>query len=291
MQKTNLIFLITIILSNFQHAQSYVVNEVSHKKQASTIIASHIYNEKTDELKICKEDLHLLLNLSYFSYLRSLTTLQAQDVAIKQLEVSWKGWQNIAHNRLDPSKPRPYEIKEEEKYYPDFWPLHDKHKTVGTSYTHAVNGIVEGDMLTTINAQTAVKEMRAQSRAVVAQALLSVKELLGSFFYEPQKKSGKSFSFLNHLWEYLPQLAMHSFVEANKLNDELSEEAWKAIFTMQTFGAETWEKIEEARASFYLALYKELFVVADNIFLEQEFRTILFDEVGIIRSGTFLPRV
>jgi len=266
-------FLAFLALFVFLKLESFSIDETIYKKQARQWITSHIYNSEINQLKICKEDLLLIVNLCHLSYLRSLKTLEAQDVALKRMETTWKGWHNIACNRLDPSKEQQYYITDAEKKSDLFWELHDQHKKIGTTYTKAVNNIVHGAALTTINAKNAVDTMRSHARAAIAQELISLQKLLGKLFYESQKKSNRLTEAVAHIWQhlptftwsYIPQLAIRSFVEANKLNNELSQNTWKTFFAIQAFGAQTWQKIEEARASLYLAYYNELKMVAETI--------------------------
>lgn len=276
-------------------ASAFTIDATAYKKQAHSWVSTYLHND--NNLMVSQENFQLIANLCYFSLQRSLNTLEAQDQAIKSLTLFWNGWQNIAQRRLDPSHTLPNQIADtEKKETPElFWKLHDEHQKIGTTYTHAVNNIVHDSVLTSAQALKSVQEIRESSRAVVAQALLDVKSYLGDLFYLPKNKKitdetvkeltstgHKGASLLDHIWTYIPQLAMYSFVNADKLNNEVSEEAWEILKKVQDVGIRTWQAIEEGRASFYLAHYKAILEVMAKIGLPEKYRTVLFDEHGII---------
>jgi len=264
-------------------AVSIELNEKTFQKEADAWVADHIWNEQKG-LMVPQEDLQLITNLCYFSFHRSYATLKAQENALALLSSLWNGWQNITHTRLDPSKDTPHVIEEKEKQLSsaEFWDLHDQHRVYGQTYAHAVDIVVDSDALTTVKALNAVKTLRSESRAVVAEALVSVRKLLGKLFHNPTKKSAplqKGFELLNYLWDYIPQLALLSFTEADKLNNKVSEDGWAVLHTIQDVSTRTWQAIEEGRASFYLARYNALAAVFEHTGIAGH---VLFDQHGLI---------
>jgi len=264
-------------------SHGFVLNEKTFQKESQQWIETYIWN-KQKGLMIPKEDLQMIANLCYFSFQRSHATLKAQQKALRLLSTIWNGWQNIAHTRLDPSQNTPHTIKQAEKNLscPEFWTLHDEHRTLGKTYSHTVEIIVDAEAVTTVKALNAIKTMRSESRAVVAQALVDIKKLLGKLFHEPAKKSTsckKGLELLNYLWDYIPKLALLSFSEADKLNNKVSQDGWTVLHTIQDVSSRTWQALEEARASFYLARYNALY----KVFVETKTpRLILFDQSGLI---------
>ena len=276
------------LLLYISNSISFVLNEKSYQEEAQNWVASYIYN-KDNGLLIPQKDLQLIANLCYFSFQRSYATLQAQQKALSLLSAVWNGWQNITHTRLDPSQETPHTISTTEKKISsiDFWYLHDKHYSVGKTYAHTVETVVNSDILITTKALSAVKKIRSESRAIVAQALINIRKLLGKLFHDPTKKSiscscKKGFELLNHLWSYIPQLALSSFLKADTLNNRMSQDGWIVLHTVQDVGTKTWKAIEEARASFYLAHCNALYTVFAQSGIKTSNRQIIFDQNGII---------
>jgi len=247
-------------------------------------------------LLIYPKEAQLIANVIYFSFKRSYCTLEAQDAALKSLHSLWNGWQNIAQTRLDPSKQQSHQISNYEKQHSisSFWSKHDQHLKIGKIYTQTVNHVAKGNFLLTVNAKDSIINMRNQAKAIVAQAIVDVKNYIGQLFYTQKKypKNYKKFNFLDYLWKYIPQLAMGSFVEANKANDKISEEGWKIVMQIQQVGKTTWQMIEQERASFYLAFYKAIWHIIKNLELENDYLKIAFDQNGplpIDNQHEFLP--
>jgi len=261
--------------------QNFIIDDHSYHSQALQWTRSYILDHEGNFLVYPKE-MQLIANLIYLSFERSLNTLQTQEQALKTLNTFWKGWQNIAQTRMDPSISLPYDIPEQAKQYEhmmQFWHRHDEHRKTGLTYTHAVKNIVDGRSLITVYARDSVDSMRNQARSVIAQSLLNVKNYVGDLFYS-QNKFQKILSYINFIWDYLPKLALSSFVEANKTNDLVSEESWEILMKIQNIGTYTWKIIEQDRASFYLAYYKAIWHSMKKLNLETDYFKILFDQNG-----------
>ena len=264
--------------------QNFYICDHPYHKQALEWIQEYILDYNGNFL-VYPEELQMIANLTYLSFKRSLFTLKAQEKSLQTLDTLWKGWQNIAQTRMDPSIEQPYYITETEKSYENivqFWQLHDEHRKVGLAYSHAIKDIVDGKTLITVYAHDSVNTMRNQARTVVAHSLLNVKNYVGELFHTTETKFQKILSYINFIWTYLPKLALHSFVEANKTNDSVSEESWEIIMKIQNVGKHTWQIIEQDRASFYLAFYKAIWHSMKKLNLEPNYFKILFDQNGPI---------
>jgi len=283
-------FLCILLFFNSNTAKPFSLDTTHDKTQTNKWIKGYLYDGK---LLIPEEDLQLIANLCYFSFQRSHLTLKAQARALKTMSSVWNGWQNIAQTRLNPSKIAPHKIAQQEKSSEKFWSLHDAHQNIGAAYAHAVNAIVDTELLKTTKAAKAVSVMRSQARAVVAQALVDVRTLLGNLFQTKKGIVKKGVALFDYLKSYLPQLAVFSFSEANTLNNVVSEDGWSVLFTIQKIGARTWRAIEEARASFYLARYNGLIKVMSKNNLPKKYFEILFDHEGVLLSNDgkkYLPK-
>lgn len=287
--------------------KAFPLDPTPYTSQANEWIKTYIIDGK--HLAVAAEDFQLITNLCYFSLQRSINTLESQKQAIKALTIVWEGWQNIAQRRLNPSKEQPYQIKKSDRtqIIDLFWKLHDAHQEIGTIYTHAVNFIVHGDALTTAKAIKSINALRSKAQEVIAQSLSDVRSYLGELFYVPKKLQvaqetindiehivKKGFSIFDHIWSYIPQLAVYSFIKADELNNTVSEEGWHTLKTIQDVGIKTWKAIETARASFYLAHYKALMNLIENIDLDEKYKTITFDLSGLLptqKRGCLLPKI
>ena len=272
----------------------FYLNYHSYTKQAHQWIRTYI-QDYDGNLLVYKKELQLIANLIYLSLMRSYATLEAQTEALKALDILWRGWQNVAQTRLDPSKEPPHTLLPHEKQYSlaTFWELYEIHQSIGKSYAQAVETIVKSDSLFSIKAKHGVTNMRDQARTVVAQSIVDVKNHIGELFYS-NKYFKKGLSFFSYIWEYLPKLAITSFVQANETNNLVSEESWNILMKIQKVGEKTWNMIEQERASFYFAFYKAIWHVIRDVKLDREYLNLSFDQHGFLpmnieTHASFLP--
>ena len=236
---------------------------------------SHRYIYDTDgSLRISKDDLEAIRQLVDCSLHRSRLTLAAQQQAWQTVTLLWQGWQNFAQTRLDPSRDRPYLIAPEEKTVTveGFWEILATHEEVCKEYGETVKEVVYGDTLKNALAKEAVKEMRQEARVCMLDALTDVKKQLEGLYnitfnksfdllieaIEEDESGTKRFNVSSFLMNYIPNLVVHKFVEADALYNTLSEEGWTILEKVQLIGNQAWHAIETARAHFYRALLDEL---------------------------------
>lgn len=287
------ILLIFPVYCLFSHNLSVSVHTYKEEYYHQGVSWRHQYIENPDgQLLVTPHDICLIANLIYLSYARSILTLAAQDAALQTLDYIWKEWQNIAQTRLDPSVSLPYPHLEEKNYNPKgLLKLQQRHRSFGKAYTHAVTNIVNGHLLESSEAYLAVHEIRKLARYQVMYALLDVKQQLGSFFASQKNEPPLKTNFTDFIWSYIPQLALHSFVEANNINTTISEEGWNTLKSIQKVGNQTWRAIEEARAAFYFGYYTALYETIEKLNFPAKI-SIMFDEFGIIMDSqqiTLLP--
>jgi hypothetical protein len=275
------------------------------EEQARSWLYRYVFTEE-GSIRISNYDIQAIVNLLYLSWCRSVITLKAQHKALQTLDVIWKGWQNIAQTRLDPSIDIPYAISSEqqEAVIKDFWMLVQHYRSIGITYSYAVKMILEKQILQTTLALDGVATMRNGARVVVLDSLLDVRKQLGEFFHlnnktqslladlqpteikiDPEidlEENKKGINLLDYISIYIPQLALHSFVEANNTHNLVSEEGWQALKMIQEIGNQTWKAIEEARADFYRAYYTVLFNAIRQHNLPDSCLLLMFNEQGII---------
>ncbi|TET06109.1 hypothetical protein E3J79_03075 [Candidatus Dependentiae bacterium] len=290
------------IFSSFSTA-SYTHPQL--EEQARSWLYRYVLTEE-GSTRISHYDIQAIANLLYLSWCRSVITLEAQYKALQTVDIIWKGWQNIAQTRLDPSIDIPYAIlpEQQEAIIKDFWTLAQQHRSIGITYSYAVKMILEKQILQTTFALDGVATMRNGARAVVLDSFLDVRNQLGEFFHLSNKTQSlladlqptdimidldldleehkKGINLLDYISIYIPQLALHSFVEANNTHNLVSEEGWQVLKMIQEIGNQTWKTIEEARADFYRAYYMALFNAIKQYNLPDSCLLLMFNEQGII---------
>lgn len=270
-------FLIGLLLCSALAATTY-------DDDADMWVSSYIINQN-DQLKVSSAHLQLILNLLYFSYKRSQATLDIQPIALKALEGLWKGWLNILRTRRDPSTKlhnEPY-TKEEKHYSYHFWQQYIEHRESARSYNHAVNHVIHGELLSDTIATLAIENLRHNARSIITSALTDIQYHLGNIFQQMTRSDKlSSRGILDFVTSYLGKLAQESFIQADDLNTTASREIWELFKSTQEIGNYTWNTIEHARATFYLAHYRVLYNVMKQHNLENHHFGIIFDEHGLI---------
>lgn len=277
-----------------------------YQSEANNWIHTYVVSPNK-KIVMSNQDLQLVANLLYFSFLRSAVTLEAQDIACSTLEIAWQGWQNIAQTRRNPSLQTPYQTDYgmQSNLFQDFLQAQYFHRKIGLTYAECAEVAVKGKMLTN-NAQEAVTALREQARIIVAHAFLDVKKILGELYnFAAEHTRAKSeldelieyqsrFDLMETISTYIPSLAMKSFVEADHINTKASEQSWQVVSTINKVSKEIWQAIEVARASYYLAHYNALMPVLKEYAIDINSQQIMFDENGIlpeIEQYQILPEV
>jgi len=277
-------------------------------QQAQTWVNTYIFTEDGTP-RISHNNIQIIVNLIYLSWYRSAITIKAQQEILEALNIIWKGWQNIAQTRLDPSIDLPYSItpEQQEPVYKRFWTLSRDHRSIGITYTYAVKMILEKQILDEMLALDGIAAIRDKARKVVIESLLDIRKQLGEFFHIDNKnqelsennpsvqqtvdpdidldETKKSINLADYIYAYIPQLTLHSFVEATNLHNLLSENGWMALKTIQEIGNQTWKTIEEARTDFYHAYYTALFNAIKKYKLPDLSLMLMFNEQGIIQKN------
>jgi hypothetical protein len=240
-------------------------------------------------LKISLQDFNELRTMLDLSAQRAYLTIATQDTAIQALQLIWQTWANITHTRLNPSHGYPYtiDIAHRDEVIQKFWRIADDQSAVCALYNVAAQNAVYGDKLETNNAKNALTQARAHARVCMLQSLAVARESLGQLYnlafnktdraciedmITKVKASLEDYTDENRLIglsditaflsSYLPNLAVNTFIEADKLHNNISSEAWQAFMTLQQIGNTVWYAIETARAAHYQALIDALDSVA-----------------------------
>jgi len=276
------------------------------EEQARSWLHTHLFMQD-GSASISPYDIQITLNLIYFSWCRSTITLRAQKEAVYALDIIWKGWQNIAQTRLDPAIDLPYAILPEQQNstLEHFWELAQRHRSIGMTYSYAVKMILDKQIVQNPLTLDGITDMRDNARHMVLQSLLDIRKQLGEFFHikiydgheedyllqesilNPEQnldEEKKGINLLEYIYTYIPQLALYSFIEANSMQNIVSEEGWYALKTIQEIGNQTWKAIEDARANFYHIYYTVLFNAIKQHGLPDSCLLLMFSPQGIIPS-------
>jgi hypothetical protein len=270
MKKQVLYFLLSP-LSLVLFAASDVDRQI-YNNYAKQWCASYIVDEH-GELRITHEELDAITDLINLSAERAAITLEAQTGMLKTIELLWHAWENLVQTRLNPSHQRPYVIdRAERNEAKSFWDLAEAQAACCKAYSATAERVVHGDILQSRYAKDAVAQMRAQARVYMVDALSDVKKQLGSLYDLAFHKSfdqlaedigeeaslHKKIAFGEYLLSYIPNLALHSFIQADKTHNLVTSEGWSVLYKIQQIGNLVWGAIEQARYEFYQALLDEI---------------------------------
>lgn len=288
--KQNVVLVFSLIFC-FQIQSSLPISK--YEPEAREWANQHV--KKDDVLIMSAQDLQLVANLFYFSYLRSVTTIEAQAAARLMLEAMWHGWQNIAQTRMNPALKPPYLVdpSEQEKRYKAFLDMQKKHRIVGTTYSHIAQATVKEHYLSK-DVENAILNVRERARAVVAQAFLDAKKIAGQL-YQLASQGLRSpddqmrFDVLDTISYYVPMLSMQTFIDAEKAQLKASEHSWQIIDTMIQVNMTIWDTIETERAAFYAAYYNAVMKLMRAHGLDKIQGTIIVDENGMNKQYKKLP--
>lgn len=281
---------IFFLFSSANHAN---IDPTVYQSHAQAWIKKHVISGKKPLMD--PQEMQLVANLLYFSYLRSAITLEAQIIAFDTLESVWEGWQNIAQTRMNPSLETPYEMgfNKQQTLFKNFMMSEYAHRSLGQTYANAAEAAVKEKHLGQ-SAHGAVMELREEARKVVIIAFLDIKKILGDLYHFASEHTrvdqliGEDdirFDLMDSLSTYIPGLAMKSFIEAERINTQASEKSWEIVRTIVEINQRIWDAIESARASYYLAHYEALILVMLENNLDTKYYRIMFDEQGMIASS------
>ena len=238
-------------------------------------------------LLISSSDAQMLLNLTYFSYLRSKATLSAQETGVQAITQAWHGWQNIAQTRLDPSRKLPFavDLDAQVELFAQFIEAQRKHRKIGRTYSHAVSIIIENDILTSTATPFAIDRMRNQARSVVLDAFTDIKQQVALLLSEKRtgKKLKRQKGFLQDaISTFLPAFALSTFLKLDTCYVKSSAKTWDILENVQQASALLYRTIEQERAAFYKAYYQALYQIAKASKFKNSYFMIAFDENGLI---------
>lgn len=216
---------------------------------------------------ISEEERSIILNFIYCAYWRSRSTIEAQKAATDMLETVWKGWQNIAQTRMNPSLKAPYIIdyKIQEEIFKKFQDAQIDHQNHRQTYDMAAEYTIKGSHSKAHSA--AVTILRDRARHIIMKEFFDVKKTLGDLFEfacghfrsiaeQDENIDINRFHYLDTLASLIPtSYATHSFIEAEKLQTIASKQTWQTFQTITMVNQKIWNTIETARLEYYEAHY------------------------------------
>ncbi len=268
-------------------------------------IASYLAH-KDGSLAVNAHDLAVILNVLYFSYARSRATLDVQEHCLFVLEQVWHILQNVIQTRLDPAHAAPYSPDPSTvTELADLLELQTQHRRVGLAYAVAIDKVFKGGILTDKTLIDALNEVRAGVRGAITHALADVREHLELLINardgtnndagagiasasvddignDLDATSDKGLIFGQYLASLLGHLAVDTFVKADRLIVDVSQNGWYALSRVLVAGNHVWKAVEMTRVRLYYAYYSSVWAFAQTQGIEPSTVHMLFDENGLI---------
>ena len=241
---------------------------------------------------ISEKERSIILNYIYCAYWRSRTTIEAQKSAYGALVAVWRGWQNIAQTRMNPSLEEPYKFNSiaEEETFKEFRLAQRMHRSCGKTYAQAAEYTVKGSHSKAHDA--AITVLRERARHVVMKEFLNIKESLGDLFdfvanYYNKRNEEEidifRFDLLESITSLIPQsYAMYSFIESEKIQNCASKKCWQTFETITEVNQKIWNAVETARMEYYEAYYDAIMYYLEKNNTSIPF--LMFWEAGLIPS-------
>lgn len=275
-----------------------------NKITPNTSLWIHTYMCNSDgSIAINQQDLQALLNLLYISFDRSRITLIAQEDGLPIMQSSWHTYQNIIKLRRNPSKYIPNSPNKATfvSQMSNLYDLQLEHRRIGKTYATAIESIVKGSLITNQQLKNGILSLRNEARKMVATALTDVKEYLDLIM---QTKNGNetigerphyklirsllntNFNLGDYVWALIPNLALNSFIQADDMTIDVSEEWSNGLYQLLTISNMIWKPIEKARAGLYLTYYKAIYNEAQSQAIDMKSMRFMFNEFGILDVNT-----
>jgi hypothetical protein len=264
-----------------------------YTEQAQHFIKKHILDDQRS-LLISPADFNYLLNIIYFSYLRSHLSLEAKQASLNQLHASRKLERNGAQTMRDPwhTIPYPDALQEISRTYQQAIDTYNNHFTVGDQYSHAVFNV----NITRATTQKLIKDIRSQSRDIRKNALLQAQDVLTHSAKKTAKLAQDQATILataiNSTIDAINKLDKQNladdqsftraYIDIDEASNRLSEQNWDAFIAFEQFTHTLWKVLEENRELFYKSYYIELHKILSTANLDPQYKTILFDRIGVI---------
>ncbi|KIX85083.1 hypothetical protein J120_04090 [candidate division TM6 bacterium JCVI TM6SC1] len=215
-------------------------------------------------------DARLLINVIYFSYLRSVSTCHVQHVGAQALTQFWQLWHNMIFTRRNPSKQPVYNTSFQSNLHYITQAIHalEDHAQICTTYAHALELVLKGPLAHCPTLITMLENIRHNARTFTMQGLLSAKEhvyaiynykLTNNNFISPQSRS-----ISDVISNCMSFLRTDSLVEADRCIIKADSQIWKSFQMLHTLGNHLYVVIETIRSDFYWTLYQALYTIIEK---------------------------
>lgn len=242
-----------------------------------------------------------LLSFFYWSFQRSHQTLCVQEAWRHDREFSETIGYHIAHTRRNPSRTKIESNQSAQGAY-------TRSALINNLQNYQLTNIIYTNFLDTLyhhpHGDTRVisdtKDLRSKARKAITQRLTnSLTHLQTQFIatkeelYRAAQHIKKLFflrtrptRFLQHLWDYFPNLMFHSFVTFDETNTELQWACSRALFACHLFSQDLWNLIEQERAQYYAAYYRASFATFHVMGYQPEKLPLFIAENDILIPST-----
>ena len=232
------------------------------------------------------QDAQLLLNLAYWSYVRSDCTCTTQQVLFENAKESWMLWLNAASRRRNPRTALPY---------PDVTDIDSSAANLAAQTQASVNTLYINALTYTIEENSRIRSkailnyieaFRNEARAIVAQDIMSAlvdlestiqtihtiidsvtsKKFLHNMRLLAQEMHTQEKNLIDDGINYLMQgVAIQSFAQFDKKYITTSEQFFDLLADTQTMYLEVWDRLESTRAGYYQTLYQTIYTTMQEL--------------------------
>ncbi len=289
-----------IVISVFFCHYFGLTNAMEKSLSDGEAYAQKLLQSITDEkscLRISGDDFQYLLNLSYFSYLRSYLNCAAQRESLTMLLAAWHNYCNIVQTQRDPWHKLPFpEVRNENASATlSATLLLDKYYWTGNEYSHAVFNT----HLVANNTKQTIKELREKARDIRINGLRKQKENILKLSRDhlmllttTASSVKESLEFFNAQFEKMEEEALTDdkrvtqlYIKTDEARVKITEQNWNMFMGFEHFAHRVWEIVENERVGLYKSCYNELLGLAQKINLDPEYTMIMFYGDGVIPKG------
>ena len=233
-----------------------------------------------------KADLILLLNVLYWSYQRSVSTVRAQEAYRAFLEDTLKIGKDLHATRRNPSKPFTANLQKKnflttaKTCYESF----DQYRAHAQTYVVCTDyALVTPQCKSTVFTDL-IKSIRSHVRSLILTQATIYYELIKTVVSELAHWQKRERDFLSTMYTALPLCAEHGLVYFDKQYVQLSDAFWAFGVHNQGLYDSFWLAVEHERAAIYKTLYSTCWYELKAIDPSMLANNQLFTQDGLVET-------
>lgn len=227
------------------------------------------------QTRLTDEETTLLLNLTYWSWQRSLSTIIFQKAAVDYLRQVETIFQRTLSSRLNPARMSAilnyrtdewrHELARFERAQSLFLEELEKYRFITATYAQCAEYLVKDPYLST-SVTTLVTTLRETSRTALIKELQSkltsinavmehMNKIMGSLRNDTRSIEDASRGFMDCIVQCTTPGMFYSFAKFDNHYNTFNEKAWQILTSSYGLSNVLWETTETARARFYAEHY------------------------------------